>query len=218
MAIINTADDLLRLLRENAEFREAVRRELLTEELLELPKRFAEYAKRTDLHLERIDLRLECIEDDVKDVKNDVGYLKGGFMELALEKEGLARIVTEFDIRNIQVLRLAEQNRASADFDRAISDAEESGLLDLDDYNRLLMTDMIIRGRSRVDRSKVVYVAAEASYTVEEDDIAKVSRSALAIRKVFPGDRVYAALYCENLSDDLADKAMQAEVRTVIRN
>ena len=43
MATINTIHDLIRLLRENEEWRNAVRRELLTEELLELPQRFAEY-------------------------------------------------------------------------------------------------------------------------------------------------------------------------------
>lgn len=39
MATINTIHDLIRLLRENKEWRDAVRRELLTEELLELPQR-----------------------------------------------------------------------------------------------------------------------------------------------------------------------------------
>ncbi len=48
MATINTIQDLIRLLRENEEWRNAVRRELLTEELLELPQRFAEYVAAND--------------------------------------------------------------------------------------------------------------------------------------------------------------------------
>ena len=38
---IDTIDDLLRLVRENEEYRVAMQRELLTEALLALPERFA---------------------------------------------------------------------------------------------------------------------------------------------------------------------------------
>ena len=41
--IIETTDDLIRVLRENEEFRDAARRELLTEDLLELPGEFREF-------------------------------------------------------------------------------------------------------------------------------------------------------------------------------
>ncbi len=44
MPSINTADDLLTLLRENKEFREAVRQAILTEELLTLPAVFNSFA------------------------------------------------------------------------------------------------------------------------------------------------------------------------------
>ena len=42
MATINTIDDLLRIVRENEEYRVALRRELLTDDLLALPTQFAE--------------------------------------------------------------------------------------------------------------------------------------------------------------------------------
>ena len=45
---INTTDDLIRLLTENAEFYQAVRRLILTDELIELPERFAAFASRVD--------------------------------------------------------------------------------------------------------------------------------------------------------------------------
>ena len=43
MVTINTSDDLLRALRENPEWKEAVRREILTEELMNLPARFDKF-------------------------------------------------------------------------------------------------------------------------------------------------------------------------------
>ncbi|MDE0206450.1 MAG: hypothetical protein OXP66_10545, partial [Candidatus Tectomicrobia bacterium] len=47
-ATINTTDDLIRLLTENAEFYQAVRRLILTDELIQLPERFAAFANRVD--------------------------------------------------------------------------------------------------------------------------------------------------------------------------
>ena len=52
MAVINTPEDLLRLLDENAEFREAARRHILTDELIRLPERFAQFVDRVDGFIE----------------------------------------------------------------------------------------------------------------------------------------------------------------------
>ena len=48
MVTINTADDLLRALSENPVWKEAVRREILTEELLKLPARFDRFVATTE--------------------------------------------------------------------------------------------------------------------------------------------------------------------------
>ena len=47
-ATINTIEDLIRVLDENPEWLEAMRARLLTRELIELPRRFAEFAASTD--------------------------------------------------------------------------------------------------------------------------------------------------------------------------
>lgn len=54
MTTINTLQDLNRALIENPEWRAEIRRTLLTEELLELPQRFAEYTKATDWRLDEL--------------------------------------------------------------------------------------------------------------------------------------------------------------------
>ncbi len=48
MVTISTPEELLRVLRENPEWKEAVRREILTEELLNLPARFDRFAASTE--------------------------------------------------------------------------------------------------------------------------------------------------------------------------
>lgn len=52
MTSINTIEDFLRIVRENDDLRSAVRRELLTEELLALPDRFSEMLKTQNAMLE----------------------------------------------------------------------------------------------------------------------------------------------------------------------
>ena len=46
--IIENTDDFILALRENEEFQAAARRELLTQDLLELPKESREFRKRTE--------------------------------------------------------------------------------------------------------------------------------------------------------------------------
>lgn len=54
MTTINTTNDFIRALRENQDFHAAARRELLTEELLELLQRFNRYALETDKRLDAL--------------------------------------------------------------------------------------------------------------------------------------------------------------------
>ena len=74
---ISTTDDLLRLWHENEEFRAASRRELLTDELLELPEKFAENARQVDSRLESVETRLERVEIDVDDLRGSALERKG---------------------------------------------------------------------------------------------------------------------------------------------
>ena len=52
MVTINTADDLLRALAENPHWKEAVRQEILTEELMNLPARFDRFVATTEAFME----------------------------------------------------------------------------------------------------------------------------------------------------------------------
>ena len=62
MTTIDTIHDLSRILREHPEWREELRRTLLTEEVLALPQRLAEYAEKADRSLEAAERRLEAVD------------------------------------------------------------------------------------------------------------------------------------------------------------
>ena len=99
MVTIHTSDDLLRLLAENPEWKAAVRREILTEELMNLPARFDRFAATTEQFqsdtqqaigelrqfnddqrqfntrvegfMERTDARFDRIEDDISNMRGE---------------------------------------------------------------------------------------------------------------------------------------------------
>ena len=100
MTTINTADDLLSLLRENQEFREAVRKAILTEELLALPAVFSAFAseirgeikevrgeiKRGDSEirgeLKEIRGELKEIRGELKEIRGDITEMRGDITEM----------------------------------------------------------------------------------------------------------------------------------------
>ena len=89
MVTISTPEDLLRVLRENPEWKEAVRREILTEELINLPGRFDRFAASTEGFIEEqrqfnseTGGRLDRLESDVENLKEDVTHLKEDVRQL----------------------------------------------------------------------------------------------------------------------------------------
>ena len=73
MTIVNTSEDLLNLLREDAHFYEQVRRLILTDELINLPARFTAFSTRVDDFIvkqeqfsERVEARFDRMEGDIQ--------------------------------------------------------------------------------------------------------------------------------------------------------
>ena len=69
MTVIHTADDLIHLLNENDEFRQAVRRHVLSDELIQLPERLAKFETRVESFIadqrqfnERVNRRFDSID------------------------------------------------------------------------------------------------------------------------------------------------------------
>lgn len=222
MVIINTSDDLIRIVRENPEFRAAMRRELLTEELLDMPRRFAEFAKASESWQERMEGRMdrseswqERSESRMDRMEKDIGDLKGISLETKLYNRGMSNIATLLKVRNIRRVRVAEQDDNSVAFNEAIQRAEDRGILSEREYERLLATDMIVRSNRR-GSTQEVYVAIEATYGVTNRDVVQVKRSEDALRKVFPDAEVHPALYFfSDLPESIERRCREEDVRLI---
>lgn len=215
MVTINTADDLIRVVRENPEFRAAMRRELLTEELLDLPRRFAEYTETSEERWAVNDQRWDANDRRLDRMENELADVKGTLLETKLYNRGMSNIATLLKVRNIRRVRVVEQDDNSAAFNQAIQDAEDGGLLSEREYDRLLATDMIVRC-SRRGSTQAVYVAIEATYGVTNRDIVQVKRSQDALLKVFPDAEVHPALYFfSDLSDSIEKRCRDEDVHLI---
>ena len=108
MTTINTSEDVLALLRENPEFREAARQLILTEELLALPAVFSGFASEMRSavsslegrqgQLEEGQVRLEGRQERLEIV---VDSLRGTALEQRLSTRLLPLVGREFDVRRV---------------------------------------------------------------------------------------------------------------------
>ena len=226
MTTINTADDLLSLLRENQEFREAVRKAILTEELLALPAVFSAFAseirgeiKEVRGEIKRVasEIRGELTEirGDLKRIEskqdghtNDIGELKGIGLETKLYNRGPSYVATLLSVHDVQRIRVAEKDDNSREFNEDIREALRSGTITFEGYDRVLRTDMIVDAL-RVGALNPVYTAIEASYSVTRDDIRKVNETAGILGRVFPDAEIHSALCYMNIASFVEHEANQ---------
>ena len=241
MTTINTLEDLLRAARGNQEFREAFRREILTEELLELPERFAEYTKVTNAHLGNIDKTLATLTENTAAMNRRLDSLEGKVdsLEEKVEKNSV-------DINGLGDM-FREEVKAQSSFRGTYAvdaarkdDGEVAWLFAYKHGLRLIKTrqvpdDMLenwladnvalieslgLRDRAwrtfpgadlvaevrdlqaRPDSTPAYYIALEASYTVEKEDILKSTDHARIIRAV-TGVDTYAVVAGVNLDDEM---------------
>ena len=183
---INTIDDLLRLLRDDEDVRAAVRRELLTEELLALPDRFAKYAEVTDQHLGRID-------DNLTRLGNDFGRFRGQYARDTVERNAVSIVIELDEARTLGI----DENTVkvlSRDHLQALAKAYGPDKVaaiprgDMGSYNE---TDLAIEVQ-KYDGS-VCYIAVQASFTCDDRDTTRAATNAGLLRR-FTGKDAWAVI------------------------
>ena len=241
MTTINTLEDLLRAARGNQEFREAFRREILTEELLELPERFAEYTKVTDTHLGNIDKTLATLTENtaamnrrLDSLGEKVESLEGKVEKNSVDINGLGDMFRE-EVKAQSSFRGTYAVDASRKDNREVAwlfaykhglrliktrqvpdDVLENWLannvaliesLNLRDraWRTFPGADLVVEVRdlqAKLDSTPAYYIALEASYTVEKEDILKSTDHARIIRAV-TGVDTYAVVAGVNMDDEM---------------
>ncbi len=181
--IIENSEDFLRAMRENDEFRLAARRELLSEELLALPQRFAEYSQTTDRKLDRL--------------SDNIGEVKGPFMERAA-REDAPIIASEMGLVWKKSL---ERNEVVEIADEANRKSLASGV-SRDNMRTFRRADLVIEAVD--DGGRICYIAVEISYTADSRDTIRAIRHAEFLTR-FTGIPAYAAISSVHIDNRIKD-------------
>ena len=196
--------DFLRLLREDAEFKAEVRREVLTDEILNLPETFAGMTARRDRTSElfdRIIVLLENIDACLTRVEISLAELKGDILELKMANRIAPFISGKLELRAGRIVRGGQPTDASIAFDDLLYDAYEGGAIDARERERLNATDLIVSAVSRKSKARA-YVAVEASFVIDVRDAARARNSADILAKAFPDAEAYPAVYGVNVNPE----------------
>jgi hypothetical protein len=79
---ISTTADLLRLLRENPDFRDEVRRLLLSQELIELPERFARFEAYVERQFTEVRSDIGRVDGDITEMRSNIIHIRGEVTEI----------------------------------------------------------------------------------------------------------------------------------------
>ena len=150
------SNDILRRLREDSEFRAEMRRELLTQELLDLPQRFAEYTHVTDR-------RLDILTENVNTLTENVSVLTQRVDEFMEATEKQFAIVIERLDRQHEMYRQQHEDMSRFRGNYAIDTAKrnEANIAGL--IARLRgMRRLMMRSLSEIERNELVVMLEES--------------------------------------------------------
>ena len=97
MAIVNTMEDFIRVMDENPSWRDAVRDRVLTRDLLELPERFAEYARQNNARMDALEREVRLVREEVAALRAHVAALEAQVVELKAQVAALREHVAALE-------------------------------------------------------------------------------------------------------------------------
>ena len=160
MTTVNNIADILRIIREQPEWGEALRAALLSKEVLELPHTLAEFAQATDQRLGRLEAGQARLE-------GAVGNLQGNAYEQRVANNIASIVRQHLGIRRVRVLKGFKVSDEMA-FHHLMDEAEDHDVISERERFEAGNTDIVLRGYSQ---QATTYLALEVSLTAGESDI-----------------------------------------------
>ena len=215
MTTVNDFVDILRIIREQPEWGDALRSALLSRELLEMPQRLAELTATVGEFAASTEKRLVALETDVARLKDDVAELRGDSYEQKVANNIATLVRHPVDIRRVRVLK----GYGAADpmtFHDLMDSAEDRGEISRQERTEAGRTDIVLSGQRRPDRSNV-YVAVEVSLTAGDDDFSRAAdRSELLSRAT--GEDSLSAVVSVHIDPDRQKLARDRNVILIAYN
>ena len=161
-------------------------RAMLTNEFLGMPARL-DAIKRDVAEIKK---RVTTLEHDLGEIKSrvttlerDVASLKGDSLEVRIHQRIRPYLSQKLRLRRPHTVHsvLADTDR---DLQKAVYDAAEADRISANQEARVFATDLILRAQRAKDRA-TVWVAVEASNTLDERDVERARESADVLQAIF---------------------------------
>ena len=182
---------------------------MLTEELLALPQRLSQYAKGTDRRLDSLEKGQRRLEVGMRRLENQVNALRGDALETKMPTKLRDMLSDELRLRRLQIFWMARHQTPpmsrSEQFAQTLEDATDSGTITDAQEGRLFRTDLIVRSVRESDEGRL-WIAAEASGVIDQDDISRARQSALALTRIY-GEDAIPVVYGYRTSDQQRERA-----------
>ena len=235
MTSINTFQDILDAMDQNPALRDALRRHILTEELLQLPA--AVHQLRADV--EELKAGQARLETDMAEVKSDVAELKTDVAELKVGQARLettvARLETETSRMGGHVSRLAgtdyqtritrlaprrlrdslsvQAAQVQDNIPNIISNATQQDAITSDEADALELADTVLSGVNA--DGDPVYILAEISITVQTGDINRAQYRSAILQKA-TGIPTLPVTFGSAISEPASSLAAQEKVTFIL--
>ena len=238
MTTINDISDLIRILRDDPAWADAVRSVLLSEQLLNLPQEvaaltraFREFAEATNRRLESLEAgqdelkqgqaqlqttvdtlqtTVNGLQTTVNGMRGELGNLSGSFFQRRAANFAGRVARRDFHLRQTNLVHHADQVGDSA-LKQMLDEAGEDSSRDFteDDAALVEQADAVIAGKA--PDGTEVYLLVEASITIVKDDVDRAKDRAELLQRAV-GATTHALVIGEAITDEAAT---QAKDRTV---
>ena len=167
MTTINDINDLVRILRENPDWADALRGVLLSKDLLDLPETAARMARPTAETAEGTQKALQMLEELTRRSASQGGSftrLDGAHYQNHVALHGFGPLATRLDLSRIRLIHNSQADQGAA----LRAHLQDLGINpDQPDAHSLAPADLVYTASCR---DPEVYVLCEVSLTVEDDD------------------------------------------------
>ena len=198
-AKIRSYFDLISILRDHPDWLDELRKLILTEELINLPKKFDEFVKQYQNFIENefkplkqtvqkqgediavLKEDVAVLKEDVAVIKEDVGVLKSDVGDLkgdSFERKVRERAPSYFGkiIRKCKLISHIE-------LANILDDALDAGIIGDDERDDALLCDVVVTGALRNNKERKVLIVAEVSVVVDKQDVERAASRTKIIEK-----------------------------------
>ncbi|MCY4554891.1 MAG: hypothetical protein OXF79_00575 [Chloroflexi bacterium] len=166
---------MLQFIRKDDDLRQELRKEILTEELLQLPIRLTQFQQAVGERLDKLDNDVTEIKDGQARISGQTSHLMGNAYETSAIEQSRRRIRRLLGMEKATVVHASR--RPSDDFENEVLlPAIRQGRISRQQADQLEDADVIIRCED--PDGSLVYAVAEISMTVQNHDRARASERA----------------------------------------